>query len=102
MSRFDGPLKGKGKPVLGDAHRHIWLTRKVAEGIGVDLDRALRSGQISKQGYAQMVTRCRLAGCDCPCTLHVHSADRDKVPSFCVNKDVFKALNTGQSDDNGS
>ena len=97
MSRFDGPLKGKGKPVLGDAYRHIWLTRKVAEGAGVDLDAALRDGRLSKSEHAQMVTRCRLAGCDCPCTLHINGPDRDKLPGFCANKSKFEDLKQAQS-----
>ncbi|CUH76779.1 hypothetical protein TRM7557_01057 [Tritonibacter multivorans] len=99
MSRHEGPFNGKGKPVLGDAYRHIWLTRKVAEGIGVDLDAAMRDGLITRQDHTQMVTRCRLAGCDCPCTLHVHGADREKVPGYCANKAIFETLKTAQTKD---
>ena len=97
MSRYEGPLKGKAKPLLGDPFRHIWLTRKVAEGAGVDFDAALHEGLLSKHEHMQMVTKCRLAGCDGPCALHIHGPDRDKAPGFCANKDIFERLQKAQS-----
>lgn len=91
MSCQTPPDPAKSRKVLGDPFRHIWLTRKVAEGAGIDLDGALGSGDLTKQTYAAMVTRCRAAGCDRPCALHVQAGMPD-VPEFCANGELLQRL----------
>lgn len=91
MSRFDPKLQSKGARVLGDPYRHIWLTRKVTETAGIDLDGALRTGELSRRGFARVVTRCRAAGCGGQCARHLQQGAAG-IPEFCANKDVLRDL----------
>ncbi|WP_027258174.1 DUF6455 family protein [Leisingera aquimarina] len=80
---------------LGNIFRHLWLLRAVARAAGVDLDQAVKAGQLSCLDYARMVTSCRGAGCSKSCALWI-SARRDDdapaVPEFCPTAAVFQRL----------
>ncbi|QAX29006.1 DUF6455 family protein [Leisingera sp. NJS204] len=79
---------------LGNIFRHLWLLRAVAGAAGVDLDHAVKTGQLNGLDYARMVTSCRGAGCSKSCALWI-SARRGgtpAVPEFCPAAAVFKRL----------
>lgn len=80
---------------LGAPERHFWLTRSMARSIDVSLSEAMAEGQLSPQGYAELVTRCR----QCPhveaCQHWLGSADAvnaDQVPDHCLNATILNRL----------
>ena len=79
---------------LGDVHRHFWLLRSVARSMNVDLSAAMAEGKLSDLDYAQMVTRCRGAGCGAACSLWLAQQQdhAQAAPAFCANADVLDGL----------
>ncbi|WP_291737706.1 DUF6455 family protein [Leisingera sp. F5] len=80
---------------LGNIFRHLWLLRAVAKAAGVDLDHAVKTGQLNGLDYARMVTACRGAGCSQSCALWISTrrgGDTPAVPEFCPAAAVFKRL----------
>ncbi|UWQ34022.1 hypothetical protein K3555_05850 [Leisingera sp. M527] len=80
---------------LGNIFRHLWLLRAVAGAAGVDLDHAVKTGQLNGLDYARMVTACRGAGCSQSCALWISTRRDDgtpAVPEFCPTGDVFQRL----------
>jgi hypothetical protein len=82
---------------LGDARRHFFLTLARARAHGVDLGEALREGLISRQDYADTITRCR--SCTAPdiCARWIDSLQGgaeapDLPPAFCRNADLLAEL----------
>jgi len=81
---------------LGDARRHFFLTLASARAHGVDLGEALREGLISRQDYADTITRCR--SCSDPDTCahwidRLQSGDEAALPpAFCRNADLLAEL----------
>ncbi|MFW2588558.1 DUF6455 family protein [Sagittula sp. SSi028] len=78
---------------LGPVRRHFWLIQRMAKACGIDLTDATRSGALSQQTWAGMVTRCRgcrwAAECD---TWLAQSNDVQAVPAPCVNKSALDVL----------
>ncbi len=78
---------------LGDIRKHFFLTTGMAKHAGVDLGDAIREGHLTREGYAECVTRCR------HCTNPGHCAewlpeaqDSDPVPDYCENRAIFHEL----------
>jgi hypothetical protein len=71
---------------LGDPAHHFWLTRSVARVMGLNLSDAMKTGQLTEQDFASMVTRCR--GChhvaDCQEWLsRPHDKSEGPMPACC-------------------
>lgn len=79
---------------LGDIEKHFWLTRSVARCIGVSLSEAMATGQLTPQGYAELVTRCRASGCSEKCAQWLAARQRraDTAPEFCANAESLNKL----------
>lgn len=79
---------------LGDPSLHFFLTRGVARAMGIGLSDALRTGDLTPDDYAGMVTRCR--GCalveTCQAWLARSHGYRDSPPEGCPNESGFMAL----------
>ncbi|WP_120632091.1 DUF6455 family protein [Ruegeria sp. EL01] len=82
---------------LGDIEKHFWLTRSVARCVGISLTEAMADGQLSPEGYAELITRCRrcLNGGRCEIWLATQQEWAGLVPDFCANADALNALNWG-------
>ncbi|OLS52367.1 DUF6455 family protein [Rhodovulum sulfidophilum] len=78
----------------GRLSQHFWLTQGMARTIGVNLNHALRSGQLGRGEYSELVARCchcgraeacmgwmghQVSGADCP-------------PDWCAVRCSLKAL----------
>lgn len=73
----------------------MWLTREVAASVDVDLSVAMQAGQLNPRSYSDLLTRCRGAGCDRACALHLSALKngrQDKVQEFCPNKEQLDQL----------
>ncbi|MDX1780918.1 MAG: DUF6455 family protein [Thalassovita sp.] len=79
---------------LGDPALHFWLTRSVARSIGLSLTDAMSRGQLSPQGYTEMVTRCRQCPLVTQCEqwLAQNGAGAETVPESCVNATRLNGL----------
>jgi hypothetical protein len=80
---------------LGDIERHFWLTRSVAKAMGVNLSEAMAERRLSTDDYANMVTRCRAAGCQDACQrwLAAQTGPRaEGPPEYCANANIHKQL----------
>ncbi|MGH1424474.1 MAG: DUF6455 family protein [Pseudooceanicola sp.] len=82
---------------LGDVKRHFWLVKRMAKANGVDVNAAVRSGQLSESDWADVVTRCRT--CSHPDTCEYRLAEGElaqdhapRIPDFCENRDLFRSL----------
>ena len=83
--------------LLGDIDKHFWLTRSAARCVGVSLTEALADGQLSPEGYAELITRCRTCpnGQRCEVWLATQQEWAGAVPDFCANANALNALNSG-------
>ncbi len=79
---------------LGEIEKHFWLTRSVAQSLGISLTEAMAEGKLTPADYAQMVTRCRGAICDerCQIWLAAQQGMAEKAPDFCANAQVLNDL----------
>ncbi len=79
---------------LGDIEKHFWLTRSVARCVGVSLTDAMAEDQLSPDGYAELVTRCRASDCSgrCQAWLALQHELAESAPEFCANADALNAL----------
>lgn len=79
---------------LGDPTRHFWMTRSVARALGVSLSEAMVEGRLSKQGYADMVTRCRQCRFvhECESWLSQQVDRADSAPVCCQHATLFESL----------
>lgn len=79
---------------LGPEKRHYWLAVSMARATGADLQRALETGIITHQDWADLVRRCRgcgwTEGCDCWMARQERGAA--DVPAACPNADVFSRV----------
>lgn len=82
---------------MGDIHAHYWLTLGMARAVGVNLTKALQEGQITRDQYADIVTRCRSCQWCEGCTnwLAQQTDIAETVPKTCANYETFKVLKTG-------
>ncbi|NVO54425.1 hypothetical protein HW561_01300 [Rhodobacteraceae bacterium B1Z28] len=82
---------------LGDIEKHFWLTRSVARCLGVSLTEAMAEGQLSPEGYAELITRCRASHCcgQCEVWLATQQDLAGSAPNFCANADILNALRRG-------
>ncbi|WP_298852397.1 DUF6455 family protein [uncultured Ruegeria sp.] len=81
---------------LGDIEKHFWLTRSISRCMGISMTEAMAEGRLSPDGYAELVTRCRAAGCDVQCE-HWMSTQQGPVaraPEFCANAETLNRLKT--------
>lgn len=79
---------------LGDPSLHFFLTRGVARSLGIGLGDALRSGALSPDAYAGMVTRCQKCALvdGCQDWLARSHGYRDTPPEGCPNAPGLLAL----------
>lgn len=79
---------------LGEIEKHFWLTRSVARCLGVSLSEAMAEGQLSAEGYAEMITQCRASHCagQCEKWLAAQQSVAVAAPEFCANADVMDRL----------
>ena len=85
---------------LGDPATHFWLTRSAARAMGVNLSEAMAAGQLTAQGYSEMVTKCR--GCGvveaCQNWLATEAVTRCAAYDFCLHKGLLERLQDGVMD----
>lgn len=78
----------------GTLSRHFWLTQGMARSIGLDLNRALRSGELPRDAYSQMIASC----CDCDCSgaciawMAQQGGGATAPPDFCPIAGALKRL----------
>lgn len=79
---------------LGDIERHFWLTRSVARTIGVSFTEVLAEKRLTEEGYAELITRCRAAGCTerCQLWLACQQGRAEAAPEFCTNAEALNRL----------
>lgn len=78
---------------MGNARDHFWLTIGMSKAVGADLGEALKTGRLSHEDYAEMVTACRT--CEHPdrCQhLLSETPSLDEAPDYCVNRKIWQAL----------
>ena len=79
---------------LSDVEEHFWLTRSVARTIGLNLAEAMAAGQLTPDGYTEMVARCRLARCAEACAQWLGQqagGEADAPPPYCAHLAQFSA-----------
>ncbi|WP_299077036.1 DUF6455 family protein [uncultured Ruegeria sp.] len=83
--------------LLGDIDKHFWLTRSAARCVGISLTGALADGQLSPEGYAELITRCRTCPSSRRCEVWMATQQEwaEAVPDFCANASALNALNGG-------
>lgn len=78
----------------GKLSRHFWQTQGMARAVGVNLNSALKSGQLRRRDYAQTIAEC----CNCahyqPCLswLARNGAEATRPPAFCALSDLLEEL----------
>lgn len=79
---------------FGAVNRHFWLTRSMARTLGINLSRAVASGRLSSDDYAEMVAKCSASNCAHRCALWLacQTTTPDTAPDFCVHSERFKRL----------
>lgn len=71
---------------LGCPELHFWLNRSVARAMGVNLSEAMADGELTAQGYAEMVTRCRQCTQVTQCQHWLSQASSQEAPpEHCLN-----------------
>ncbi|MCG7519358.1 DUF6455 family protein [Ruegeria sp. Ofav3-42] len=82
------------RDVLGDVQKHFWLTRSVARCMNESFSEAMAEGRLSADEYAEIVTRCRAAGCSSQCELWLSAQQSEarSAPEFCANAQKLNAL----------
>lgn len=78
----------------GAPETHFWLTRSVARAMGVNLSKAMASGRMSADEYAQMIERCRCCALvmACQAWLATEAMQRRAAHSDCVIRDRLEEL----------
>jgi hypothetical protein len=63
----------------------FWRTQGMARALGLNFSKAMASGWITAQGYAELVARCSLCTNRLPCLawLGEHGALSPRAPEFC-------------------
>lgn len=81
---------------LGGIEKHFWLTRSVSRCMGISMTEAMADGRLSPEQYAELVTRCRAAGCDVQCEywLARQQGPATTAPDFCPNAETLNGLKT--------
>lgn len=79
-------------------HRHAAMMDRMGRTLGVDLNRALATGQLCGETWRDAVTRC--TGCAAPeACLHWLAACEGAVaaaaPGYCCNSDLIERLRAG-------
>ncbi len=79
---------------LGDIERHFWLTRSVARVMGISFSEALAEGHLTRSDFADLVTRCRAAGCSgfCETWLAAQADLAPRAPETCPNAAALNRL----------
>ena len=79
---------------LGDPTRHFWITRSVARAMDLNLSEAMSDELLTTQGYAELVTRCRMCPHveGCMAWLGQNGAGSESAPDFCANADALNQL----------
>ncbi|WP_235857827.1 DUF6455 family protein [Marimonas lutisalis] len=79
---------------LGSPELHFWLTRSVARAMGVNLSEAMARGELSADGYAALVTRCRQCPhvASCETWLATGAVQRCEALEVCANREVLERL----------
>lgn len=82
------------KSAIGEFEPHFWLTRSVARCMGLSLSDAMADGRLSPEDYAELITRCRIAGCReaCHYWLAAQRDDDRPAPEFCANAERLNRL----------
>ncbi|MCG7493735.1 DUF6455 family protein [Thalassobius sp. Cn5-15] len=74
------------RTTLGCPELHFWLNRSVARAVGVNLSEAMAEGDLTPQGYAEMVTRCRQCHQATACQEWLsQSPSHHTPPAHCLN-----------------
>ncbi|WP_371807909.1 DUF6455 family protein [Ruegeria sp. HKCCA0235A] len=81
---------------LGEIEKHFWLTRSVSRCMGISMTEAMAEGRLSPEKYAELVTRCRAAGCDVQCEFWLarQQGTATTAPDFCPNAEILNGLKT--------
>lgn len=78
---------------MGNPREHFWLTIGMSKALGADLGAAMISGQLSHEGYADMVTACRSCSDPDGCTTLLEGGPRlAEAPDYCVNRKLLATL----------
>jgi uncharacterized protein DUF6455 len=79
---------------LGEVEQHFWLNRSVARAMGVNLSDSMADGSLSETGYAELITKCRAAGCSEACAqwLAQQTGFNAEAPTHCANADALTRL----------
>jgi hypothetical protein len=80
--------------VQGNVDLHFWVTRGMARRLGINLSDAMREGVLTREDFADMVTRCRA----CPGTqgcmafLSEQGGRSNAAPDWCCNARLLNEL----------
>ncbi len=80
--------------IMGDVHRHFWLTVGMSRRLGADLNGAIHAEKLTTSDYADMVTRCRSCAWadECESWQKSHPGAETSAPEQCINKDIWDHL----------
>ncbi|RAP41422.1 hypothetical protein BYZ73_10795 [Rhodovulum viride] len=70
----------------GRLSKHFWLTQGMARTIGVNLNDALRSGQLGRGEYSELVAACAHCGRaeECMRWMGHQVTGADRLPEWCA------------------
>ncbi len=79
---------------LSDPARAFWMTRSVARAMRVNLSEAIARGQLSTDGYAQLITTCRRCSNvkECELWLATRAVQTGEAPRNCPNRNSLESL----------
>ena len=79
---------------LGDPSLHFWMTRSLARSMGVNLSEAMAHGFLTRQAYADMITRCRTCPYAVECVARLTQPQEGvlDVPEECLNMEELSRL----------
>lgn len=78
----------------GRLSRHFWLTQGMARTVGVNLNQALRTGQVGRDDYAQLIAECcNCTHCkECMAWLAAHGGGAEQAPDYCAMGRILSKL----------
>jgi len=76
------------------AERHFWLTQGMARTAGVNITEEIARGNLTREGFAEMVMRC--ASCEYPerCVRWMAEGQHlgEDPPGYCLNHEQIQTL----------
>lgn len=78
----------------GKLSRHFWLTQGMARAVGVNLNEAIRTGELERADYAQLIAECcTCAHCGkCLTWLATNGAGAAQQPDYCAMGPLLERL----------